>query len=189
MFGFAFALVPLYNVFCEITGINGKTGRISVEQANTQAVDPNRQVVVQFDATVNSSLPWQFHPRIMQMEVVPGKLYTTEFFARNLSDQSVVGQAIPSVAPAEASLYFNKTECFCFTEQVLEPGQEVWMPVTFRVSSDLPEDVKVMTLSYTFFNKGSLTPEQQEAGQNIHAGTGQAGSTKRTAGWKVSSRL
>ncbi len=169
MFGFAFALVPLYNVFCEITGINGKTGRVSASEVNQRDFDPNRTVVVQFDGTVNSALPWQFHPRQVSMEVVPGKLYTTEFFAKNLADRPVVGQAVPSVAPGEASLYFNKTECFCFTEQTLQPHEEVWMPVTFRVSPDLPEDVHVMTLSYTFFNKGGLTPAQEKAGQGSHA--------------------
>jgi len=83
------------------------------------------------------------------MEVVPGKLYSTEFFAKNLSDKPVTGQAVPSVAPGKASLYFSKTECFCFTEQTLQPHQEEWMGVTFRVSPDLPDDVHVMTLSYT----------------------------------------
>ncbi len=168
MFGFAFALVPLYNVFCEITGINGKTGRISVTEVSAQKIDPSRAVTVQFDGTVNSALPWEFRPRVLQMQVTPGKLYTTEFFARNLSDKAIVGQAVPSVAPGEASLYFSKTECFCFTEQILKPGQEVWMPVTFRVSPDLPGDVHVMTLSYTFFKKGALTPEQLKQGEKIH---------------------
>jgi len=169
MFGFGFALVPLYNVFCDITGINGKTGRISVAEANTGAIDESRRVTVQFDGTVNSALPWQFRPKVTQMEVVPGKLYSTEFFAKNLSDKPVTGQAVPSVAPGKASLYFSKTECFCFTEQTLQPHQEEWMGVTFRVSPDLPDDVHVMTLSYTFFNKGGLTPAQEKQGQQIHA--------------------
>jgi cytochrome c oxidase assembly protein subunit 11 len=168
MFGFAFALVPLYNVFCEVTGINGKTGRISISEAEAGQIDSSRTVTVQFDGTVNSALPWEFHPKVLQMEVTPGKLYSTEFFARNLSDRAIVGQAVPSVAPGKASLYFSKTQCFCFTEQTLQPHQQEWMGVTFRVSPDLPEDVHVMTLSYTFFNKGSLTPEQQKAGEAIH---------------------
>ncbi len=171
MFGFGFALVPLYNVFCEITGINGKTGRISASEVSQADIDLNRTVVVQFDSTVNSSLPWHIQPKQTSMEVVPGKLYTTEYLARNLSDQAVIGQAVPSVAPGEASLYFNKTECFCFTEQLLRPAEEKWMPVTFRVSPDIPKDVTVMTLSYTFFNKGNLSPEQLKEGQSIHAGS------------------
>ena len=183
MFGFAFALVPLYNVFCEVTGINGKTGRISVAEASAQKIDPSRTVTVQFDGTVNSALPWEFHPRVLQMQVTPGKLYTTEFFARNLSDQAIVGQAVPSVAPGKASLYFSKTECFCFTEQTLQPGQEEWMPVTFRVSPDLPGDVHVMTLSYTFFNKGALTPEQLKQGEKIHGSVAKStAAAKKSAG-------
>lgn len=152
MFGFAFALVPLYNVFCEITGLNGKTsGQVAEEVLKTQVVDENRIVTVQFDGTVNSELNWEFRPTEFEMQVTPGKLYKTEFYAKNLSNIDVTGRATYSVSPGRASLYFNKTECFCFTEQTLKANEEVLMPVTFIVDSKLTKDVNIMTLSYTFF--------------------------------------
>ena len=149
MVGFGFALVPLYDIICDITGLNGKTGVLAVEDVNEQ--DTDHTVTVQFDGTVNSDLPWSFRPQQFSMEVVPGKLYQTEYIAQNISVGNVTGQAVPSVAPNEASIYFSKTECFCFTEQLLAGGEEKNMPVTFIVSSDIPKDIDVLTLSYTFF--------------------------------------
>lgn len=166
MIGFGFALVPLYDVLCDITGLNGKTGVLAKQDVKEQADD--RTVVVQFDGTVNSDLPWSFKPAQFSMEVVPGKLYATEYIAKNIADYDVTGQAVPSVAPNQASIYFSKTECFCFTEQLLTPGEEKNMPVTFIVSSDLPRDIKLLTLSYTFFNKNHMTSEQQAEGREIH---------------------
>jgi cytochrome c oxidase assembly protein subunit 11 len=157
MFGFAFALIPLYNTFCEITGLNGKTsGQVVAEEVlNKQTVDKNRLVTVQFDGSVNSKLNWEFKPTELQMKVIPGKLYKTEYYAKNLSDKDITGRATYSVTPGKASLYFNKTECFCFTEQTLKAQEEVLMPVTFIVDTKLAEDVKIMTLSYTFYKLGS----------------------------------
>ena len=152
MFGFAFALIPLYNTFCEITGLNGKTsGQVATDILKQQQVDPNRTVTVQFDASVNSQLNWEFRPTEFEMQVTPGKLYKTEFYAKNLSNKDITGQATYSVTPGKASLYFNKTECFCFTQQTLKAHEEVLMPVTFIVDSKLTKDVNLMTLSYTFF--------------------------------------
>lgn len=152
MFGFAFALIPLYNTFCEITGLNGKTsGQVAEDIVKTQVIDENRLVTVQFDASVNSALNWEFRPTELSMEVIPGKLYKTEFYAKNLSQKPVTGRATFSVTPGLASLYFNKTECFCFTEQVLQANEEVLMPVTFIVDSQLEEGTNIMTLSYTFY--------------------------------------
>lgn len=152
MFGFAFALIPLYNTFCEITGLNGKTsGQVATDILKQQQVDPNRIVTVQFDASVNSQLNWEFRPTEFEMQVTPGKLYKTEFYAKNLSNKDITGQATYSVTPGKASLYFNKTECFCFTQQTLKAQEEVLMPVTFIVDSKLTKDVNLMTLSYTFF--------------------------------------
>jgi cytochrome c oxidase assembly protein subunit 11 len=153
MFGFAFALVPLYNVFCEITGLNGKTSGqvVANEVLKKQTVDENRLVTVQFDASVNSKLNWAFRPTELNMEVIPGKLYRTNFYAKNLTDKEVTGRATYSVTPGKASLYFNKTECFCFTEQTLKAQEEVIMPVTFIVDTKLAENVNIMTLSYTFY--------------------------------------
>ncbi len=152
MFGFSFALVPLYNIFCEITGLNGKTsGQVAKEVLASQVVDENRNVTVQFDASVNSELNWEFRPLEFEMQVVPGKLYKTEFYAKNLSDNDITGRATYSVTPRKASLYFNKTECFCFTEQTLKAHEEVIMPVSFIIDSKLAKEVNLMTLSYTFY--------------------------------------
>ena len=151
MFGFGYALVPLYDVLCEITGLGGRTGVVAAG-ALDGAVDTSRTVRVQFLGTVNSRLPWEFRPNVASMEVHPGRVYETTYFARNLSGTSTVGQARPSVAPSVASLHFNKTECFCFVEQEFAPGEARDMPVRFVLSRDLPADIATVTLSYTFFN-------------------------------------
>ncbi|MCL4169551.1 UNVERIFIED_CONTAM: hypothetical protein GTU68_029822 [Idotea baltica] len=169
MVGFGFALVPLYDIICDITGLNGKTGVLAAADVKEQ--DSNHTVTVQFDGTVNSDLPWSFKPQQFSMEVVPGKLYHTEYIAQNVSSFEVTGQAVPSVAPNEASIYFSKTECFCFTEQLLNAGEQKQMPVTFIVSSDIPRDIDVLTLSYTFFNKNRMTAEQKSASNANHEAT------------------
>ena len=169
MVGFGFALVPLYDIICEVTGLNGKTGVLAASEVVEQ--DINRTITVQFDGTVNSDLPWLFKPQQFSMEVIPGKLYHTEYTAQNMSAADVTGQAVPSVAPNEASIYFSKTECFCFTEQLLTGGEEKNMPVTFIVSSDIPKDIEVLTLSYTFFNKNRMTAAQQAVGSASHEAT------------------
>ena len=156
MFGFVFALVPLYNVFCDITGLNGKTANEAADVSRYQP-DLSRTVVVQFVASVNESMPWDFKPNVTRMEVHPGQTYQVSFHARNLSDRAMVGQAIPSVAPGEAAPYFKKTECFCFTEQRFEPGEGRDMPLIFMVDPELPEDVNELALAYTFFDKQKLT--------------------------------
>ncbi|WP_223787283.1 cytochrome c oxidase assembly protein [Marinicella meishanensis] len=158
MVGFVGLMIPLYDIICDITGLNGKTGVVATEDVTNQTAD--HTITVQFDGTVNSDLPWAFKPKQFSMEVIPGKLYATEYIAQNVADVAVTGQAVPSVAPGQASLYFSKTECFCFTEQLLQPGEEKNMPVTFIVSSDIPKDIEVLTLSYTFFNKNKMTAEQ-----------------------------
>ena len=153
MFGFGYALVPLYDVLCEITGLGGRTGVVAAG-ALENSVDRSRTVKVQFLGTVNSRLPWEFRPNVALMEVHPGQVYETTYFARNLSETVTVGQARPSVAPSVASLHFNKTECFCFVEQEFAPGEARDMPVRFVLSRDLPADIATVTLSYTFFNSG-----------------------------------
>ncbi len=150
MSGFSFALVPLYDVFCEITGLNGKTadGPVAVD---TKKVDLDRTVRVQFIANLNSGAPWKFKPQVFEMKVHPGQLNDTVFFAQNLTDKGKVAQAIPSVAPGLAAQYFHKTECFCFNEQAFKPGEERDMPLRFMVDPLIPEDITTLTLSYTFF--------------------------------------
>ena len=151
MFGFGYALVPLYDVLCEITGLGGRTGVVAAD-ALDPGVDTSRTVKVQLLGTVSSRLPWEFRPDVASMEVHPGRIYETTYFARNLSERATIGQARPSVAPSVASLHFNKTECFCFVEQELAPGEARHMPVRFVLSRDLPADIATVTLSYTFFN-------------------------------------
>ena len=149
MSGFSFALVPLYDVFCEITGLNGKTadGPVVVE---TNKVDLNRTVKVQFIANLNHSA-WQFRPEVFEIEVHPGQLNETSFYAKNMAAHNKVAQAVPSVSPGQAALYFHKTECFCFNEQKFKPNEGKNMPLRFMVDPELPEKIKTLTLSYTFY--------------------------------------
>lgn len=151
MFGFGYALVPLYDVFCEITGLNGKTGRISSADAEQLVVDEARTVTVEFVTNVNAGMPWDFRPVKSQIEVHPGAETVVEFEATNFAQWAVTGNAVPSVSPNSAARYFNKTECFCFTQQALAPGETRTMPVRFVVDPGLPGDVTVLTLGYTFF--------------------------------------
>jgi cytochrome c oxidase assembly protein subunit 11 len=151
MFGFGFALVPLYDVFCQVTGLNGKTGRIGLEQALSEKVDAGRMVTVEFLATVNSELPWEFRPVMKKIRVHPGEVTEVRYQARNLTGDTVTGQAVPSLAPGQAARYFNKTECFCFTRQTLGPRETRDMPLRFVVDPDLPAGIRTVSLSYTFY--------------------------------------
>ena len=155
-FGFAFALVPLYRIACE------KVFGVRLEQAPARAVvqgdaASERWVTVQFDGAVNSKLAWEFAPAQREMRVQPGRQYEALYLARNTAARGIVGSAVPSVAPARASGYFSKTECFCFTAQTLAAGESREMPVRFIVDPALPEAVKTITLSYTFYKNDALT--------------------------------
>jgi cytochrome c oxidase assembly protein subunit 11 len=155
-FAFTFSLVPLYRIACEkVFGIRLEQG--PGEAGAAALTKKARTVTVQFDGGVNSKLPWAFHPEQMTMQVVPGELNEALYFARNDGERAIVGSAVPSVAPARASGYFTKTECFCFTAQTLQAGETRDMPVRFIVDPDLPADVKTITLSYTFFKNDGLT--------------------------------
>lgn len=151
MFCFGFALVPMYDLFCEVTGLNGKTNSEAYIPA-AELVDTSREVTVQFVATNNEGMPWEFKPDTFKMTVHPGEQVNTTFFARNPRGEEMIAQAIPSVAPGRAAEYFHKTECFCFNQQKLEAGESVDMPLTFIVDRDLPSSVKTITLSYTLFD-------------------------------------
>lgn len=150
MFGFGYAMVPLYDAFCQITGLNGKTQRVT-EGAGEASPIFDREVRILFDSNVNGDLPWRLKPSIKSIKVQPGKFYDATYTVTNMSDELVVGQAIPSVSPQIASLYFKKSECFCFINQPLEPGETKDMLVRFEVDQELPKDVGALTLSYTFF--------------------------------------
>lgn len=155
-FGFAFSLVPLYRIACEkVFGVRLEQGPATVA-AGTAKADA-RWVTVEFDGAVNSKLPWTFEPEQKSMRVQVGQQYEALYAARNTSDRPIVGNAVPSVAPAKASAYFNKTECFCFTEQLLAAGESRDMPVRFIVDPELPAGVKTLTLSYTFFKNDART--------------------------------
>ncbi len=179
-FGFSFALVPLYRIACEkVFGIRLERGASDPADAMA-SVRSERMVTVTFDGGVNSKLPWGFGPRQMSMQVRPGELYETTYFARNNSDRDIVGSATPSVAPARASQYFNKTECFCFTAQTLAAGETREMPVRFIVDPDLPEDVRTVTLSYTFFKNDTLTDRLAERAKTVKP-VGASADASRTA--------
>ncbi|KGK58346.1 MULTISPECIES: cytochrome c oxidase assembly protein [Xanthomonas] len=165
VFVLTFSLVPLYRIACEkVFGIRmerapGSTRASAAGAGGAVAVPGRRTVRVEFDAGVNSKLPWTFHPEQMTMDVVPGELNEALYFARNDSKRAVVGSAVPSVAPARASGYFNKTECFCFTAQTLQAGETRDMPLRFIVDPALPPEVTTITLSYTFYRNDALTSQ------------------------------
>ncbi len=148
---FAFALVPLYDVLCTMTGLNGKTDTSASLQKSAQ-VDATRWVTVQFTSSVMPGLGWNFYPKQSSIRVHPGQVETVLFEAKNITSQTVAGQAIPSVTPGQGASYLKKIECFCFQRQELKAGETKVMPLRFFVSNDLPQDVKEMTLSYSFFS-------------------------------------
>ena len=151
-FLFGFAMVPIYRIACEhVLGIKLAGDVVRPEKVAAMVVDESRTVTVEFVAGVNSKLPWAFAPELKRIDVHPGKLTEVWFDATNQSAHAIVGNAVPSVAPSSASLYFNKTECFCFTEQRLDAGESRRMPVRFVVDPQLPATVKTLTLSYTFY--------------------------------------
>ncbi len=150
MFGFGFALVPLYDVFCDITGLNGKTNDVAVAYKN-DGIDTTRTVKVQFITRMAKGIPWQFEPVINEILVHPGEVKFVNFYAKNKSKRDIIGKAVPSVSPGIAGGYFQKIECFCFTHQPLKAGEEVEMGLQFYVDIDLPSEINTLTLSYTLY--------------------------------------
>lgn len=151
MFAFAFALVPLYDTFCDITGLNGRTSNtVTVYDGKSVTVDNSRTVTIDFLSATAPGFPVKFYPMTKKMEVIPGKMYTINYYAENRSDEVIIGQAIPSVAPGEAAVHLKKLECFCFKNQRFEPKVPVEMPVRFFIDSDLHKNVTNITLSYNF---------------------------------------
>ena len=171
MFGFGYALVPMYRAICEALGINvlslseqrvssgSWTGRKS--DINTQ-IDTTRSIAVEFDA--NSRGPWDFKPAQRSLQVHPGEMTTVMYTFKNVQNRTMVAQAIPSYAPMQASPYFNKLECFCFSEHTLAPGESRQWPVVFVIDPKLPKDVTTITLSYTFFEVGGKVPAAPAGG-------------------------
>ncbi|MFN3886073.1 MAG: cytochrome c oxidase assembly protein [Aquabacterium sp.] len=162
MFGFGYAMVPMYRHICAALGINVLSlgeqkvpGAVGTTRRNTQ-VDLSRTVTIEFDA--NARGPWDFKPEVRSVRVHPGELTTVVYEFRNRQDRPMAAQAIPSYAPKQATSHFTKFECFCFAEHVLQPGESKRWPVTFIIDPRLPKDVSTITLSYTFFEVGGRVP-------------------------------
>ncbi|MFI3275523.1 cytochrome c oxidase assembly protein [Vibrio sp.] len=152
MFGFGFALVPLYDVMCEALGINGKTNTVSAVQPQGMQPDYSRTIRVEFMSHIKPDMPWTFSPEVRVLEVHPGEVVQTNYIANNLSASSLIGQAVPSVSPGMGATYFNKMECFCFNQQPLDGFKSAEMGLIFYIEPDIPESIHTLTLSYTLFN-------------------------------------
>lgn len=151
MFGFGYALVPIYDVFCDITGINGKTDTEAIADVKYE-VDLGREMTIEFITSLNEAAPMVFRTETKKMKIHPGQYYTVNFYAENKTDKKMVARAIPSVTPGPAAEYLKKTECFCFSEQTFEPKEGKTMPVRFVIDPEIPSRYKTITLAYTFFD-------------------------------------
>lgn len=149
MFGFGYLLVPLYNVFCDVTGLGGRTSATAASVV--EGPDTDRRVRLEFIASVDRAAPFEFEPAVASMQVMPGKVYETAYFARNLRDEAIVTTSVPSVAPGLAADHVKKIECFCFTRQAFEANEGRDMGVTFMVDPKLPGHIDTLTLSYALF--------------------------------------
>ncbi len=153
-FGFGFALVPLYNVLCDVTGY-GDNQRLLRKVKASEHPDLTRTITVEFLASVASAGGWEFEPVVRQIKIHPGKLYSAEFFAHNLTGRDTMAQAVPDIAPSKAVAFFHKTECFCFSPQHFKLGEQRMMPVRFIVDPALPGYLDHITLAYTFYDDSS----------------------------------
>lgn len=169
MFGFGYALVPLYDLFCEITGIrpDSESMRTSAKVAETVKVDKSRWVTVEFTGQTMDGLPWEFRPVVNKLQVHPGQVTLVNFFVRNTSNEVIVGQARPNIVPPKATRYFKKIECFCFSKQTLRPGETRLMPVQFIVDSKLDKRIDTLTLSYHFFNTDKKSVKKYSKGNHM----------------------
>ncbi len=160
MFAFGYALSPMYDLVCRAMGLNGKTGRTDAPTAAALPVDMSRTVTVEFTGLATTGLPWEFKPLIKKLEMHPGETAEVKYLARNLVQEELTGQAIPSVSPGASAPHFKKIECFCFTQQTLKPGESREMPVRFTIDAGLSRDVHTITLSYSFFNTDKLSAQK-----------------------------
>lgn len=156
MFGFGYALVPLYDVFCNLTGLNGKTNTEAVAEVKYQ-VDLTRELTLEFITTLNESAPMTFGTDSKKMKIHPGRYYTVNFYAENKTDKNMIARAIPSISPGAVAEYFKKTECFCFSEQNFKPQESKTMPVRFVINPAIPSKYKTITLAYTFFDNTGIS--------------------------------
>lgn len=164
MFGFGYALVPIYNVLCDTLGLNGKTG--GAVTASNAAIDYSRDITVQFLASNNANLPWKFYPMITTVSVHPGANTKVAYFAQNDSNKTMTVQAIPSVTPGLAAKHLKKTECFCFDRQTLKSGQVIEMPLLFHLDNTLPKNIHTVTLAYTLFDVTNM-PKNKKSRQSV----------------------
>jgi len=168
-FAFGFALVPLYDVLCAATGLNGKTAggpgsrlggfslgglgdKAATDAAPPSRIDRSRLVTVEFTGTVMPGLPWDMRPLTFSVETHPGEMQMVKYLVRNTSGRTITGQAVPSVTPGQAAQHFEKIECFCFSQQTLAPGETREMPLVFIVKPEIDRDIRQITLSYAFFD-------------------------------------
>lgn len=152
MFGFGFALVPIYNSLCKTLNINGKTNPEAIAFVENKAAIEKRLVTVEFVATLSGGVPWAFYPKTRRIKIHPGEMARLAFYAENTTDHPMTVQAIPSVTPGIAAKYLKKTECFCFTQQSLNGHEAMDMPLLFHLDPDLPKNVKTITLAYALFD-------------------------------------
>jgi cytochrome c oxidase assembly protein subunit 11 len=167
MFGFGFALVPLYDIMCDALGINGKTNSESVMQPQGMHPDTSRVIRVEFMAHLNQGIPWQFTPKVTEMDVHPGQVIQTAYVANNHADSAMVAQAVPSVSPGLGASYFNKIECFCFNQQPLDASSSAEMPLIFYIEPDIPEEIHTLTLSYTLYDITETSAKVSEQGATL----------------------
>lgn len=166
MFVFGFALVPLYKLICDVTGINNLDstgGRVTLEEVSKMKEATGRLVTMEFDSTVNGGAPFELEPMVRKMQVTPGKVMEMEYQITNLSSEYVVTQSVPSVTPWQANEYLKKVECFCFTQQPLQAGETKKMLLRFSVDPEIPEEYRVITLSYTLMNAPQNTIKKETA--------------------------
>lgn len=165
MFTFSFALVPLYNVFCEVTGLNGKIELRATNDTNIE-IENGRDVSIQFVSHNNEEMPWTFEPSEDSIKIKTGKYHTATFYVKNPTDRTMIAQAIPSVAPSNAASHLKKLECFCFEEQELAPGEDALLPVRLIFDDKLPSAINSVVLSYTIFDVTNY--DDIELTQNTH---------------------
>lgn len=161
---FTFTLVPIYNVFCDVTGLNGKVD-LSVIAASPDGKIDDRYVTVEFVVNYNQEMPWEFRPQHVTLKVRPGELARTAYYAKNPTKKTMVAQAIPSISPSQASRHFKKVECFCFSSQKLAPHESANLGLQFYLDPALPKDIHRLTLSYTLFD---ITNDQTQGGGSAH---------------------
>lgn len=170
MLAFGFSLVPLYRVICTATGLDGVTGDLDAKAANAMKVDKSRWVTIEFTGNEFQGLPWEFHPIVKKMRVHPGEIATVKYYVRNTTDETITGQAIPSITPDGSAEFFKKLECFCYSRQTLKPKESKELTVRYIVQPTLPADVGTLTLSYTFFNVDKASTKKYTEVSSVPAG-------------------